>query len=55
MRQVQMDVMYRLMEQYLETEGRGENSSMFNSRRSALRPVWFWLSMMNVFRYTAIR
>ncbi|EBZ0016708.1 site-specific integrase, partial [Salmonella enterica subsp. enterica serovar Suberu] len=53
--QAQMDAMYRLMEQYLETEGKHENSSMFNGRRNALRPVWFWLTVMNVFRYTAIR
>jgi len=53
--QAQMDAMYRLMGQHLETEGRQGNSSMFNGRRNALRPVWFWLTVMNVFRYTAIR
>jgi hypothetical protein len=28
---------------------------MFNGRRNALLPAWFWLTVVNVFRYTAIR
>ncbi|HBI6863895.1 TPA: site-specific integrase [Enterobacter cloacae] len=53
--QAQMDAMYRLMEQHLESEGRQGKSCIFNGRRHALRPAWFWLTVMNVFRYTAIR
>lgn len=53
--QTQMDAMYRLMEQHLDAETGKGNSSMFNGRRNALLPAWFWLTEMNVFRYTAIR
>lgn len=53
--QTQMDAMYRLMEQHLDAETGKGNSSMFNGRRNALLPAWFWLTVVNVFRYTAIR
>jgi hypothetical protein len=47
--QTQMDAMYRVMEQHLENEVRQGNSSMFNGRRNALLPAWFWLTVVNVF------
>ncbi|WP_416202287.1 tyrosine-type recombinase/integrase [Klebsiella sp. RIT-PI-d] len=53
--QTQMDTMYRLMEQYMECEKERGYCSVFNGRRNALFPTWFWLTVMNVFRYTAIR
>lgn len=51
----QMDAMYLMMERFLEAERKQGSCSLLSSRRNALLPVWFWLTVMNVFRYTAIR
>lgn len=36
--------MYRLMEQHLDAETGKGNSSVFNGRRNALLPAWFWMT-----------
>ncbi len=53
--QAQMDVMYQIMNQYLEIERMQGSSNVLNGRRNALCPAWFWLTVMSVLRYTAIR
>ncbi|EPY0566369.1 TPA: tyrosine-type recombinase/integrase [Proteus mirabilis] len=51
----QMDDMYRRMAHYLELEEKQGYGYVCDGRKNALYPAWFWMTVMNVFRYTAIR
>ncbi len=47
--------MYRRMAHYLELEEKQGYGYVCDGRKNALYPAWFWMTVMNVFRYTAIR
>lgn len=51
----QLDAVYRLMERYAGEEERQGKSILFNGRKNALKPVWFWQAVLDILRYTAIR
>ena len=51
----QLDAVYRLMDRYAEEERYTGMCSIFNGRKCALQPVWFWQTVLDMLRYTAIR
>lgn len=51
----QMDVLYRRIDQYLDIEKAHGCCVLYNGRRNAMHPAWFWGTAISVLRYTAIR
>lgn len=52
---VQLDTFFRLLEQYNDVDAGKGSCIMYNSCKNALRPAWFWQTILKVLRYTAIR
>lgn len=51
----QMNSLYLLMKQYCERERDLPASHCFNTRNHAFYPSWFWLTLLDVLRYTGVR
>lgn len=51
----QMNALYLLMQQYCERERDLPQSHCFNIRSHAFYPSWFWLTMLDILRYTGMR
>ncbi|MCG6489642.1 site-specific integrase [Vibrio parahaemolyticus] len=51
----QMEALYRRIELYLDLERVHGNSLLHSRRPNAMLPAWFWSTVMNVLRYTAMR
>lgn len=51
----QMDALYRRVELYLDLERAHGNALLHIGRPNAMLPAWFWNTVMNVLRYTAMR
>ncbi|CNL18938.1 Phage integrase [Yersinia frederiksenii] len=50
-----MNTLYLLMRQYCERERDLPASHRFNVRNHAFHPSWFWLTVLDILRYTGMR